>query len=152
MRRSSSTSPSWAAGWREICSPASCAAALPELRIGLFERSTATSYKVGEATVEIAANHLIRRLGLSSYLYEHQLPKNGLRYFFDGERRDLPLHEMSEIGTLNLPFHPAFQLDRARMEADLLDLEPARRGPGSPRRERAGSRAGRARARRTASR
>lgn len=95
---------------------------LPELRIGLFERSSSTSYKVGEATVEIAANHLIRKLGLSSYLYEHQLPKNGLRYFFDDERRDLPLHEMSEIGTLNLPFHPAFQLNRARMEADLLDL------------------------------
>ena len=31
---------------------------LPELRIGLFERSTSTSYKVGEATVEIAANYL----------------------------------------------------------------------------------------------
>ena len=65
---------------------------LPELRIGLFERSAATSYKVGEATVEIAANYLIRKLGLSSYLYEHQLPKNGLRYFFDDERRGLPLH------------------------------------------------------------
>jgi flavin-dependent dehydrogenase len=95
---------------------------LPELRIGLFEREAGTSYKVGEATVEIAANYLVRKLGLSSYLYENQLPKNGLRYFFDDERRSLPLQEMSEIGTLNLPFHPAFQLNRSRMEADLLDL------------------------------
>ncbi len=95
---------------------------LPELRIGLFEREGDTSFKVGEATVEIAANYLIRKLGLSSYLYENQLPKNGLRYFFDDERRSLPLQEMSEIGTLNLPFHPAFQLNRSRMEADLLDL------------------------------
>ena len=96
--------------------------ALPELRIGLFERETTASYKVGEATVEIAANYLVRRLGLSSYLYENQLPKNGLRYFFDDERRSLPLHEMSEIGTLNLPFHPAFQINRARLEEDLLEL------------------------------
>jgi flavin-dependent dehydrogenase len=95
---------------------------LPELRIGLFEREGETSYKVGEATVEIAANYLVRKLGLSSYLYENQLPKNGLRYFFDDEHRSLPLQEMSEIGTLNLPFHPAFQLNRSRMEADLLDL------------------------------
>ncbi len=94
----------------------------PELRIGLFEHATSASYKVGEATVEIAANYLIRRLGLSTYLYENQLPKNGLRYFFDDASRSLPLHEMSEIGTSNLPLHPAFQINRARMEADLLEL------------------------------
>ncbi len=95
---------------------------LPELRVGLFERETGTSYKVGEATVEIAASYLVRRQGLSSYLYEQQLPKNGLRYFFDDAEKSLPLPEMSEIGTVNLPFHPAFQLDRARLEADLLDM------------------------------
>ena len=95
---------------------------LPELSIGLFERETSASYKVGEATVEIASNYLVRRLGLSSYLYENQLPKNGLRYFFDDETRSLPLHEMSEIGTFNLPFHPAFQLNRASLEEDLFEL------------------------------
>jgi flavin-dependent dehydrogenase len=94
----------------------------PELRIGLFERATHASYKVGEATVEIAANYLIRKQGLTQYLYENQLPKNGLRYFFDNADRSSPLQEMSEIGTTNLPFHPAFQLDRARFEADLLDM------------------------------
>jgi flavin-dependent dehydrogenase len=94
----------------------------PELRVGLFERATDTSYKVGEAIVEIAANYLIRKQGLSQYLYEHQLPKNGLRYFFDNADRSSPLQEMSEIGTTNLPFHPAFQLDRARFESDLLDM------------------------------
>ena len=96
--------------------------ALPELAIGLFERETSASYKVGEATVEIAANYLVRRLGLSSYLYENQLPKNGLRYFFDDAARSLPLHEMSEIGTQNLPFHPAFQINRASLEEDLLEM------------------------------
>lgn len=93
---------------------------LPELRVGLFEKTTETSYKVGESTVEIASTYLTRRLGLSRYLYHEHLPKNGLRYFFDGPRRDAEITDMSEVGTTNLPFHPAFQIDRARMEADLL--------------------------------
>ncbi|HEX9814224.1 MAG TPA: FAD-dependent monooxygenase [Myxococcota bacterium] len=97
----------------------------PELRVGLFERTTQSSYKVGEATVEIASNYLIRKQGLSHYLYENHLPKNGLRYFFDNADRDAPLDEMSEIGTVNLPFHPSFQLDRLRLEADLLDMNRA---------------------------
>lgn len=92
---------------------------LPELRIGLFEKSKERSYKVGESTVEIASSYLTRRLGLSQYLYHEQLPKNGLRYFFDGPSRDAAIPEMSEVGTVNLPFHSAFQIDRARMEADL---------------------------------
>ena len=64
---------------------------LPDLCVGLFERETATAYKVGEATVEITANYLTRKLGLTQYLYENQLPKNGLRYFFDTAERDAPL-------------------------------------------------------------
>ncbi len=93
-----------------------------ELRIGLFERSSESSYKVGEATVEIAANYLIRKQGLTQYLYENHLPKNGLRYFFDQPGRDCSLEQMSEIGTVGFPFHPAFQIDRARLEADLLQM------------------------------
>ena len=92
------------------------------LRIGLFERSTERSYKVGESTVEIASHYLIRRQGLSRYLYEQHLPKNGIRYFFDNATCDADLEQMSELGTINMPFHPTFQIDRARMEGDLLEL------------------------------
>jgi flavin-dependent dehydrogenase len=97
----------------------------PELSVGLFEKSTEQSYKVGESTVEIASHYLIRRQGLSRYLYENQLPKNGLRYFFDDADRSCEIEEMSEAGTVNLPFHPAFQIDRARIERDLLDMNRA---------------------------
>ena len=96
--------------------------ARPGLSVGLFEKSTQRSYKVGESLVEIAANYLVRRHQLSGYLYENHLPKNGLRYFFDDESRSTPLDEMSEIGPVNLPFHPAFQIDRARLEGDLLEM------------------------------
>jgi len=95
---------------------------LPGLRVALFERSPTRSYKVGESTVEIASHYLVRRQGLSRYLYEQHLPKNGIRYFFDSPGRDLPLEEMSELGTINFPFHPTFQIDRARMEGDLLEM------------------------------
>ncbi len=93
--------------------------AIPHLTVGMFEKQTKTSFKVGESTVEIAGNYLLRKLGLSSYLYDHQLPKNGLRFFFDSEKKDSELPDMSEIGSLALPYHPSFQLDRARLEADL---------------------------------
>jgi flavin-dependent dehydrogenase len=97
----------------------------PGTRIGLFEKSTESSWKVGESVVEIGSHYLITRQGLSRYLYDRHFPKNGLRYFFDDERRSLPLWEMSEIGPINLPFHPSFQIDRARLEEDLLELNAA---------------------------
>lgn len=95
---------------------------VPELSIAVFEKNTQASFKVGESVVELGSNYLIRRLGLSRYLYQHHLPKNGLRYFFDGSGRDLPLERMSEIGPINLPFHPGFQIDRARLENDLIEM------------------------------
>lgn len=98
---------------------------LPQLTVGLFEKTVESSFKVGESTVEIASNYLIRRLGLSAYLYDRHLPKNGLRFFFDTPARDAALHEMSEVGSVSLPFHPSFQINRARLERDLWDRNAA---------------------------
>lgn len=99
--------------------------ALPGVRLALFEKAGEHDWRVGESTVELASNYMIRRLGLSRYLYEEQLPKNGLRYFFDSPEKDLPIEAMSEIGSVNLPFHPAFQIDRARLDADLRRMNRA---------------------------
>ena len=96
--------------------------AVPHLKVGMFEKSGTTSFKVGESTVEITGNYLIRRLGLGTYLTEHHIVKNGLRFFFDQENRQAPLTEMSEIGGIEKPFFKAFQLDRSRLEADLLRM------------------------------
>ena len=98
---------------------------VPGARVAIFEKSRERGYKVGESTVEIATNYLSRKLGLQGYVYEEHLPKNGLRYFFDTEAKDAPLHEMSEIGVSVLPPWPSFQLDRARLEADLLEMNRA---------------------------
>jgi len=92
---------------------------VPGIRLALFDKGGEPDWRVGESTVELASHYLIRRLGLSRYMYEEQLPKNGLRYFFDDPTKSTPLVEMSEIGSQSLPFHPSFQLDRARLDADL---------------------------------
>ena len=47
----------------------------PDLKVLVLERRTETSYKVGEATVELFSNYLVRKLGLTTYLYENHLPK-----------------------------------------------------------------------------
>jgi flavin-dependent dehydrogenase len=55
----------------------------------------------------------------------NQLPKNSLRFFFDTPEKDAELHRMSEIGVYHLPPLPSFQLDRARLEQDLIDMNVA---------------------------
>jgi len=99
---------------------------LPDLSVLVLESAPQMDdYKVGESTVEVAASYMIRRLDLGTYLYQHQLPKNGLRFFFDSAGKDLPLQRMSEIGSDHLPFHPSFQLERAKLERDLVTMNRA---------------------------
>jgi flavin-dependent dehydrogenase len=96
--------------------------AVPGHRIAVFDRKVDYTHNVGESIVELGSHYLIRRLGLSTYLYERHYPKNGLRFFFDSPAKDCPLSEMSEIGSASLPYLPAFQIDRSRMEHDLLEM------------------------------
>lgn len=95
---------------------------LPELSVAVFEREVERTYKVGESSVEIAAHYWVRRAGLATYFHKEHLPKNGLRFFFDSEARDLELEQMSEIGVNGLPPYLSFQMDRARLERDLLRM------------------------------
>jgi flavin-dependent dehydrogenase len=95
---------------------------LPNLSVAVFERDVERGYKVGESSVEIAAHYWVRRLGLANYFHKEHLPKNGLRFFFDSEKKDLPLEKMSELGVNGLPPYLSFQMDRARLEADLMTM------------------------------
>lgn len=95
---------------------------LPRLNCIILDSSTEFKRKVGEATVEIQGHYLLNRLQLSKNIFQRQLPKNGLRFFFDNEQRSLDLMQMSEIGTTAFPPHPAFQLDRAYLENDLYEM------------------------------
>ncbi len=95
---------------------------VPDASVMIVEQSRERSWKVGESTVEIAAHYLVAKLGLSTYLYDQHLPKNGLRFFFDNEARGAEMTALSEIGTDRPPPTPSFQIDRARFEADLLRM------------------------------
>jgi flavin-dependent dehydrogenase len=77
-------------------------------------------HKVGESSVEIGAHFFDSVIGLRDYLLEHQLIKNGLRYF-TGDTQG-PLAKRREIGPSEHPVLPSYQLDRGKFENDLRDF------------------------------
>lgn len=92
----------------------------PELRILVLERSAVFSRRVGESTVEASSHFLTRELGLSGYLNEHHIIKQGLRFWFIADPADSAA-DCSEIGP---PYHsrlPGFQVDRSKLDEELLD-------------------------------
>ena len=91
----------------------------PELRVLIVERSAAFTRRVGEATVEISSYFLSRVLGLTQYLNETQLVKQGMRFWFNnaGTRT---LSDCSEIGGRYLARVPAYQLDRSTVDEEVL--------------------------------
>src|SRR5258706_11027223 len=56
------------------------------LKVLIIESKPAFDYKVGEATVEMSGMFLHRRLSLWNYMSMHQLPKQGLRYWYRNEK------------------------------------------------------------------
>jgi hypothetical protein len=91
----------------------------PELRILIIEKSAAFTRRVGEATIEISTYFLTHSLGLMQYLNETQLNKQGLRFWFANEETQ-NLGECSEVGPGYLARVPAFLVDRAAMDEEVL--------------------------------
>lgn len=91
----------------------------PGIRVAIVERSTCFPRKVGEATVEVSAYFMGRVLGLTRYLNEHHIAKQGLRFWFANEEVS-SLDEASEIGPRYLARLPSFQLDRATFDEEVL--------------------------------
>jgi len=91
----------------------------PEISILIMEyRDTiapVAAHKVGESTVELATHYFREVLELKEYLEEFELPKHGLRFFFnDGRKQELS--NRVELGPrLKLPT-PSHQLDRGTFE------------------------------------
>lgn len=52
----------------------------PQLRVLIVEKSPAFDRRVGEATVEVSGYFLCRVLGLTQYLNEAHLVKQGMRF------------------------------------------------------------------------
>ena len=91
----------------------------PKLRVLIIEKSTAFTRRVGEATVEVSGYFLGRVLGLTQYLNEAHLVKQGMRFWFFNDRAQ-SLDECSEIGGRYLSRIPAYQVDRAALDEEVL--------------------------------
>lgn len=96
---------------------------LPQLRVVVLERTErplpVACHKIGESTQEIGSCYL-ERLGLRSYLRSNHIVKFAVRYFPGGGH--LPLDRRLEIGPVNEPTVPSYQLDRGRFESDLREV------------------------------
>jgi len=91
----------------------------PKLRVLIVEKSTAFTRRVGEATVEISAYFLGRVLGLTQYLNEAHLVKQGMRFWFCNQQVQ-SLEDCSEIGGSYLARVPAYQVDRSTLDEEVL--------------------------------
>lgn len=91
----------------------------PRLRVLIVEKAEAFDEKVGEATTEMSAMFLTRRLAMWHHLEREQLPKEGLRYWFQNER--VTGHaNASESGGFIRSTVPSFQLRRDALDEHLL--------------------------------
>ena len=91
----------------------------PKLRVLVVEKAEAFDEKVGEATTEMSAMFLTRRLAMWHHLEAEQLPKEGLRYWFSNDR--VTGHaNASETGGYLRSAVPSFQLRRDALDEHLL--------------------------------
>ena len=94
----------------------------PETSVFIAEKRSGpapeAAFKVGESTVELAANYFGEKLGLKEDLEVNQLHKMSLRYFYPaGDNSDLA--QRVEFGTPFKPPVPSYQLDRGKFENEL---------------------------------
>lgn len=91
----------------------------PQLRVVVLERTEQHKRRVGEATIELSTFFLARVLGLTRFLNETQLNKQGLRYWFSNEQTT-NLGDCSEVGGKYHSRVPAYLVDRAVLDAEVL--------------------------------
>jgi flavin-dependent dehydrogenase len=91
----------------------------PGIRVLIVEKAERLTRRVGEATVEVSAYFMGRVLGLTQYLNENHLVKQGLRFYFANEAVE-SLAEASELGARYQVRLPSYQLDRATFDEEVL--------------------------------
>jgi flavin-dependent dehydrogenase len=97
----------------------------PDLRVLIVEKSAAFGRGVGESTVEVSSYYLGHVLDLSQYLNEEHLVKHGMRFWFANDRTS-SLEDCSEIGNRYQLRLPTYQVDRAKLNEEVLQRAVAR--------------------------
>lgn len=91
----------------------------PSLKVVIIEKNDTFKRRVGEATVEVSGYFLCRVLGMTKFLTETQMTKNGLRFWF-GNDQCCDLRDCSELGGKYLSTVPSFLIDRAVVDEEVL--------------------------------
>lgn len=91
----------------------------PGLRVLIVDKTTTFTRGIGEATVEVSAYFFGRVLGLTHYLNESHLVKQGLRFWFANAEVE-SLDQAAEIGGRYLSRMPSYQLDRSTFDEEVL--------------------------------
>ncbi len=90
-----------------------------DIRILILEKvrhpAPEAAHKVGESTVELAAWYFEQQLGFSDHIHKDQLPKWGLRFFFNRTDHN-HIGDGMELGVSKRFPIPSYQLDRGRLE------------------------------------
>ena len=107
-----------------------CRKEVPEASILILERLThpvaEAAFKIGESSVEVGGHYYRNVLELKDHLENDQIPKMGLRLFFD-RGDNSRIDNRLEVGGTDFPPFPTYQFDRGRFE-NFLAEEVARRG------------------------
>jgi flavin-dependent dehydrogenase len=91
----------------------------PGIRVLIVEKSQKLGRRVGEATVEVSAYFLGHVLGMTQYLNDAHISKQGLRFWFANDEVT-SLDEASEVGPRYLARLPSYQIDRATFDEEVL--------------------------------
>ena len=100
---------------------------VPNIKIAIVDprspERTTKDLTVGESTVEIAATFLTKELGLYEYLIENHAPKHGLSFHWPkNPEQTNSTDDYHNIWTNGLPPTESFQINRAKFEQDLLQM------------------------------
>ena len=91
----------------------------PALRVVIVEKDAVLDRRVGESTVDISGYFLGKVLGLTRYLNEHHLVKQGLRFWYQNDSTR-NLADCSEIGGGYNSRLSTYQVDRATLDEHIL--------------------------------
>jgi len=91
----------------------------PGIRVLILDKSENLSRRVGEATVEVSAYFLGHVLGMTQYLNDSHIAKQGLRFWFANDQVST-LDQAAEVGPKYLARLPSYQLDRASFDEEVL--------------------------------
>jgi len=115
------------AGFAGLCQARHLMLNVPGLKVALIDPRVGDGsegdFKVGESTVEISSMFLYKDLGLYEYLIDNHPPKYGLNFHWpkDGSKT-AELGDYHHIWTNRQPELPSFQINRAKLERDLLRM------------------------------